>query len=89
VRRAATDLLVGLTWTDSTTDTYSIGEDIPAHNVGWLGSIPSTESVSGTITATSTAGYPVVISNISFTEPGLNKANNPALDYQYVPTPGP
>jgi hypothetical protein len=76
---------VGHTWTNSTTDTYSIGENIPAHNVGWLGSIPSTESVTGTVTATSTPGYPMVFSNITFTEPGLNKANNPALDYQYVP----
>jgi len=76
---------VGHTWTNSTTDTYSIGENIPAHNVGWLGSIPSTESVTGTVTAMSTPGYPISFSNITFTEPGLNKANNPALDYQYVP----
>ena len=76
---------VGHTWTSSTTDSYSIGENIPAHSVGWLGSIPSTETVSGTVTATSTPGYPIVFSNISFTEPGMNKANNPALDYQYVP----
>ncbi len=73
------------TWTNITTDTYSIGENIPAKSVGWLGSTPSSESVSGTVTATSTRGYPVVISNISFTEPGLNRANNPALNYQHVP----
>ncbi len=42
---------VGHTWTNSTTDTYTIGENIPAYNVGWLGSIPSTESVTGTVTA--------------------------------------
>jgi len=41
--------------------------------------------VTGTVTAMSTPGYPIVFSNITFTEPGLNKANNPALDYQYVP----
>ena len=76
---------IGHTWTSSTTDSYSIGENIPAQSVGWLGSIPSTETVSGTVTATSTPGYPIVFSNISFTEPGMNKANNPALDYQYVP----
>lgn len=74
----------GHTWTNSTTDNYTVGENIAYHNVGWLGSIPSTETVSGTVTATTTPGYPMVFSNISFTEPGLNKANNPALNYQYV-----
>jgi len=48
-------------------------------------SIPSTETVSGTVTATTQPGYPVTISNITFTEPGVDKTNNPALEYQYVP----
>ena len=30
---------VGHTWTNSTTDSYTIGHDIPSHSVGWLGSI--------------------------------------------------
>jgi len=76
---------VGHTWTNSTTDSYTIGHDIPSHSVGWLGSIPSTETVSGTVTATTQPGYPVTISNITFTEPGVDKTNNPALEYQYVP----
>ncbi|WP_420120592.1 hypothetical protein [Nakamurella sp.] len=75
---------VGHTWTDSTTDSYTIGENIAYHNVGWLGSIPSTETVSGAVTALTPGASPVVISNISFTEPGLNKTNNPAMNYQYV-----
>lgn len=76
---------VGHTWTSTTTDSYTIGHDIPSHRVGWLGSIPSTETVSGTVTATTQAGFPVSISNITFTEPGVDKTNNPALEYQYVP----
>jgi hypothetical protein len=72
----------GHTWTSSTSDTYTVGENIPAHNVGWLGSIPSTETVTGTVTATPNAGYPIVISHISFTEPGQNQPGKPA--YQYV-----
>lgn len=76
---------VGHTWTSSTTDSYTIGHDIPSRSVGWLGSIPSTETVSGTVTATTQAGYPVTVSNITFTEPGVDKTNNPALEYQYVP----
>lgn len=76
---------VGHTWTNSTTDSYTIGHDIPSKSVGWLGSIPSTETVSGTVTATTQSGYPVSIANITFTEPGVDKTNNPALEYQYVP----
>ncbi len=76
---------MGHTWTNSTTDSYTIGHDIPSKSVGWLGSIPSTETVSGTVTATTQSGYPVSIANITFTEPGVDKTNNPALEYQYVP----
>jgi len=72
----------GHTWTSSTTDTYTVGENIASHNVGWLGSIPSTETVTGTVTATPAGADPVVISHISFTEPGQSQPGKPA--YQYV-----
>ncbi|WP_395728652.1 hypothetical protein [Nakamurella sp.] len=72
----------GHTWTSSTTDTYTVGENIAPHNVGWLGSIPSTETVTGAVTATPAGADPVVISHISFTEPGQSQPGKPA--YQYV-----
>lgn len=74
----------GPPWTTSTSDSNSASENIASHDVGWLDSIPSTETVSGSVTATTMAGYPVVFSHISFTEPGVDKTNDPGLEYEYV-----
>ncbi len=75
---------VGHTWTSSTSDSHSVSKTVNPENVAWLASIPSTETVVGTVTMSAAPAHPVTFENVSFSEPGVNSTGNPALDYQYV-----
>ncbi len=75
---------VGHAWTDTTTDTHTETDNIKPEWVGWLSAIPSTETVTGTVTMQGNSPVAINFANVTFSEPGRTPSNNPALNFSYV-----
>ena len=75
---------IGHAWTDTTTDIHTETDSIKPEWVGWLSAIPSTETVTGTVTMQGNSPVPINFANVTFSEPGRNASGNPALNFSDV-----